>query len=251
MHKSVDFIGLALVVACSGGDPYKPDFSQRAATGAECPTGGTTLLVDGEIGAIACNGAVGEQGPPGANGPLGQDDYELRAATPEECPNGGIAFLTLDGVDSIQLACSGEDGDQGPVGLDGAQGQPGAPGAGLAIVESLHCQYDTALRADIFPEAVQLVGEVVKLSSGITFVSLQVTANETGDFLSASRLVPEAGTALIVIPAASELIDSYVLSAGFQSGDLQMGERMGPTTQAVSPEANGVSCSPVAPNPNP
>ncbi|MEY4544626.1 MAG: Trypsin-like peptidase domain [Pseudomonadota bacterium] len=65
------FLGLSLVAACSADDDYEATYSQRSATGSECSTGGTVLLVDGEAQVTACNGAPGEMGLSGRDGPPG------------------------------------------------------------------------------------------------------------------------------------------------------------------------------------
>lgn len=71
MGKRIGFIGLTLVAACSGEDPYEPTYSQRSATGSECSAGGSVLLVDGEAQVTTCNGVPGEPGLAGQDGARG------------------------------------------------------------------------------------------------------------------------------------------------------------------------------------
>lgn len=103
MLKSTAFVGLAWCVACSGDDPYKPEFSTREATAAECANGGSVLLVDGSEQAITCDGA---DGAPGADGARGAD---------------------------------GQPGAPGGPGAIGPAGAPGAPGPARVVAESAFC----------------------------------------------------------------------------------------------------------------
>lgn len=66
-NASVPVLALACA-ACSAAEPRAPEVATRDATQAECSSGGTVLLVDGEAQAVVCNGAPGQTGAPGASG---------------------------------------------------------------------------------------------------------------------------------------------------------------------------------------
>jgi S1-C subfamily serine protease len=121
LRTQIGFIALTLIVACSGDDGYKPTYSQRSATGSECPTGGTVLVVDGEAQIAACNGARGEMGlsgspgvmgPAGIVGPSGEDAEDFSSMTMALAPFaeslvGVLCCETADPADPDNLCAWG------------------------------------------------------------------------------------------------------------------------------------------------
>ena len=69
-------LGLAVLCGCGGDDNSTVEVSSRSASSAECPTGGTVVVVGGASVATVCNGADGRDGEPGLPGERGTDGVD-------------------------------------------------------------------------------------------------------------------------------------------------------------------------------
>jgi hypothetical protein len=136
MQKSLGLVGLMVMCACGGDDPYKPEFSARSATAAECASGGSVFLVDGKEQMSVCNGADGKNGARGADG--------------------------SDGVDGE----NGQQGLPGQRGATGASGVAGTPGPAQVVAESAFC---SATRDAPF---LAVNYQFVRMSDGSLFVDI-------------------------------------------------------------------------------
>lgn len=94
-------LGLAVLCGCSD-DASAVQVSSRAAASAECPAGGTVVVVNGESAATVCNGVDGRDGEPGLPGERGADGANgVDGAPGERGPSGSSTQLTAEIVGRI------------------------------------------------------------------------------------------------------------------------------------------------------
>jgi hypothetical protein len=148
--------------ACNSGfvppapasDP-SPTIETVGATSAQCPNGGSDIVItsggvvknvlvcDGANGATGAQGQTGAQGIEGATGAQGQAAslpvFTETDAGEDQCPTGGVDLTVSSGDSSkVLVICNGDTGATGQTGAQGIQGATGATGAtgaaGLGIV---------------------------------------------------------------------------------------------------------------------
>jgi len=193
--------------ACGGGEGV--DISQRPATSAECPTGGSTLVVDGDAVPV-CNGENGVDGDDGAPGTSGED-----------------------GVD-------GQNGADGRTGTNGTNGSSAAP-PGL-VEETVFC---SATSVDPAPFR-SVTYKHARLYDGSLFVSVTcdtVPDQDTAtDLFSSAQIGAASGIMGCLLVDELGAVISIIFTPNFLTRRLQVTE----DSTVVLDQAFDTDCTVVA-----